>query len=108
MTARQIYDFSVGQIAWYEKQNDYIVKFLAFCNNELARSRSRDKEIAEYALSTEPDNPLTVRIFGGHYVSSETQKLLNERARYYRERKRNNERIAHYTKERDYWERFIG
>ena len=108
MDDRQMYDFAVGQIAWYEKQNEYIKKFLAYCNRELTRSRSRDKEIAEYALSVEPDDPLTVSIFGGDYVSDDTRKLLRERAKYYRERKTNNKRISHYEKERDYYERFIG
>lgn len=108
MTSRQMYDFAIGQIAWYEKMNGHIEHHLAFCNNQLARSRKQDKEVAEYALATQPDDPITVKIFSGNYISNETRKLINERAKYYRERKLNDKMIAHYKSEADYYERFIG
>lgn len=102
-----MYDFAIGQVAYYKRQNEYVEKFLSFCNRELARSRKEDAEMKEYALSTQPDDELTQRIFGGDYVSSDTRKLLAERAKYYRERKRNNERIQHYTKEAERYARLM-
>lgn len=108
MTARQMYDFALGQIAYYERQIEFIEKHLGFCNRELARSRSEDRRIAKYAMETDGSDPLTARIFGGNYVSTDTRKLMNERAKYYRERKRSHARLAHYRKEAEFWERFIG
>lgn len=103
-----MYDFAVGQVAWYEKQNEYVEKFLGFCNREIIRSRAEDRRIAAYALETDGDDPLTRKIFGGKYVSGDTRKLLRERAKYYRERKHNNARIEHYRAEAAEYERFIG
>lgn len=108
MTYRQLYDFYVGQVAWYTKQNDFCTGQIAYCNRELKRQRAEDKELAEYALSCEPNDPVTVRVFGGKYVGTETRRLINERAKYYREIKHNNKRIAYYQKEADDMLQYIG
>lgn len=92
-------DFARGQIEWHEKQNAFCRRQIDWCNRDIKRTRAHDKEIAEYALSCEPDNPLTVKIFGGKYISDDTRKLMNERAKYYREIKYNNKRIEHFKKQ---------
>ena len=108
MTARQFYDFAVGQIAWYERQNEFCKRQISRCNDWLKRERANDKELAQFALNDRPEDPITVQVFGGKYVGSETRKLINERAKYYREIKYNNKMIAHYEHERASWERYIG
>ena len=108
MTARQMYDFAIGQVAWYEKQNEFCHTMIEYCNRSLKRSRKEDRELAAYALEHDPNDPLTVRVFGGKYVGKETRDRINERAKYYREIKHNNKRIEHFRSEADYWERYIG
>ena len=103
MTPAEFYDFSLKQVEWYNKQNDFCDGQIAWCNNQLKRERARDKELATYALQKQPDDPLTLRIFGGNYVGDETRKLTNERAKYYREKKHNNKRIEYYKRQCEYW-----
>lgn len=106
MTAKEMYDFSIGQVAWYEKQNAFVSGQIAYCNNQLKRTRKEDKELASYAMSHDP-SPFAVKVFGGKYVGDETKKLVNERARWYREQKHNTSRIAYYTQQAETWEKLI-
>lgn len=101
------YDFAVNQIKWYEQQNDFCTDQIAWCNRQLKRERENDRELARYALESEPDDPLTVKIFGGKYIGTETRKLINERAKYYREIKKNTARIEHYRKEAEQFSKYI-
>lgn len=86
------------QIEWYTKQNVFCRGQIEWYTKQLKRSRKEDRELAEYALSTKPADELTLKIFGGKYVSNETKNMLNTRARYYREVKDNEKRIAFYQK----------
>lgn len=103
MDNKMMYDFAVRQVEWYEKQTAFCRNQIERCNKWLKDERKQDKELAEYALKTDPDDELTQRVFGGKYVGTETRKLMNERAKYYREIKKNDARIQHYKKEAEYY-----
>lgn len=102
MTPEMMYSFAKGQVEWYEHQNEFIRSQIQWCTRELKATRKEDKEIQEYALSHDPDE-LTLKIFSGKYVSSETRKLINERNKYYREIKHNQKRADHYRREAEYY-----
>ena len=91
--------FYTEQIEFYTRQNGFCRRQIEYYSREIKRSRESDKALKEYALSERPEDPWTQKIYGGKYVSSETRKYINTRARCYREIKRNNGRIEKYTKE---------
>ena len=107
MTAREIIDFAVKQIAWHEKDIAWCRREIEFCNRELKRTRKEDDELKAWALERKPDDPWTLRTYGGKYVGKETRKYMNERARYYREIKRDEKWIAKYRKQAEEWERYL-
>lgn len=107
MTARELYDFYVGQVAWYEKQIEFNHSEIEYCNRQLKRTRKEDKELKEYALANHPDD-ITLRIYSGNYVGTETRKYINERARWYRDVKHNEKRAEYYRKEAEKMEHYIG
>ena len=92
-------DYYAGQIAWYQKQNEFCKGQIAYYSREIKRSREKDRELKEYALSERPDDEWTQKVYGGKYISDETRKNINMRAKYYREIKSNNRVIEKYTKE---------
>ena len=108
MTAREMYDFFNGQVACYQKQIEFENEQINFCNRQLKRTRKEDKELKEYALSARPDDSITVQVFGGNYIGTETRKYINERARRYRAIKHNEKRIAYYRKQAEEMEKYIG
>ena len=99
MTAREIIDFAVKQIAWHEKQIEWEREQIAFCNRELKRTRQEDAELKEWAMERKPDDPMTREIYGGDYVGRETRKYINERARHYRAIKRDEVWIKTYRRQ---------
>ena len=107
MTAREIIDFAVKQIAWHEKDIKWIREQIDFCNRELKRTRQEDAELKAGALERQPDDPLTLRIYGGKYVGRETRKYINERAKHYRDIKHDEKWIAKYRKQITEWERYL-
>ena len=107
METKMMYEFAVSQIAWYNRQTEFCKRQIEWCNKELKRERANDKEISKYALETEPNNPITVKLFSGNYIGTETRKLINERAKYYREIKRNAERITHYKREAEKLSKYL-
>ena len=108
MTAREMYDFFNGQVAWYQKQIEFENGQIAFCNHELKRTRKEDKELKEYALSARPNDRITLEIYGGNYIGRETRKYINERARRYRAIKYDEKQIAYYRKQAEEMEKYIG
>ena len=101
MTFREMHAFALKQIDWYEKQNTFARKQIDFCNRELKRTRKDDAELKTFALARDPDDRITREVFGGKYVGQETRKYINERARWYRDIKRNNSMIERYRKSAD-------
>ena len=107
MTAREIIEFAVKQIAWHEKDIAWTKGQIAFCNRELKRTRKEDAELKAWALENRSDDPLTLRIYGGKYVGKETRKYINERAYHYRQIKHDEKWIAKYRKQIAEWERYL-
>lgn len=103
MTARQMYDFACGQVAWHEQQVEWCAEQIALYGRRIKRARAEDRELAAYALKEEPDDPLTLRVFGGNYVSTETRRLINARAKMYRWKKYNTARAEHYKREAEHY-----
>lgn len=91
--------FYAEQIDFYTRQNTFCRRQIEYYSREIKRSRERDRALKEYALTERPNDAWTQNVYGGKYVSDETRKHINTRARYYREIKRNNGRIEKYTKE---------
>lgn len=108
MTAREHYDFAIGQIAWHEKQIAWERGQIEFCNRELKRTRKEDAELKAFAMERYPNDPLTERIYGGKYIGKETRKYMNERAKHYRDIKWNEKWIVRYRKQAEEMERYIG
>lgn len=108
MTARQMYDFAIAEVAFYEKQIDFDKGQIEYYGREIKRSRSEDRDLAAFALREKPDDPLTLRVFGGKYVSGDTRRLVNMRAHYYRQLKKDTARAAHFRQEAEDFARFIG
>lgn len=107
MTAREIIDFATKQIEWHMKDIEWNKRQIEFCNRELKRTRKEDAELKAWALERQPDDPLTLRIYGGKYVGKETRKYINERARHYRDIKHDEKWIAKYRKQVADWERYL-
>lgn len=107
MTAREIIEFAEKQIAWHKKNIEWTKGQIEFCNHELKRTRKEDAELKAWALEQKPDDPLTLRIFGGKYVGRETRKYMNERAKYYRDIKHDEKWIAKFQKQIDDWSRYL-
>lgn len=107
MTAREIIDFATKQIEWHMKDIEWNKGQIEFCNRELKRTRKEDAELKAWALERQPDDPLTLRIYGGKYVGKETRKYINERARHYRDIKHDEKWIAKYRKQVTDWERYL-
>ena len=107
MTAREIIDFAHEQITWHEKQIVWNREQIAFCNRELKRTRQEDAELKAWALERQPDDPWTLRIYGGKFVGRETRKYINERARHYRDIKHDEKWIAKYRKQIAEWTPFL-
>ena len=81
-------EYNREQVEWYRKQIKYV-------NRQLERSRQGDKELIEFIWGRGVVTKLDWECFiskGKDYMSGETRKLMNERARYYR-------KCKYYTKE---------
>lgn len=107
MTAQEHIDFAHKQIAWHIGQIEWARLQIAWCNDRLKRTRKDDAELKAYAMADRPDDPMTARIFGGKYVGTETRKLMNERARYYRDIKSGERWIAKYRKQISDFSRYL-
>ena len=107
MTAREIIDFAQKQIEWHTKQIEWERGQIAFCNRELKRTRKDDDDMKAWALERQPDDPWTLRTYGGKYIGRETRKYMNERARHYRSIKSDEKWIAKYQKQITEWTPFL-
>lgn len=77
-------EFCSGQIEWYTGQ--------------IQRSRAKDKEMVEWVWSKGVLTSFEARIYTKDYQSTETKKLIKERAKHYRDRKQSERRLAEYTR----------
>lgn len=107
MTATEIIEFARKQIEWHTKQIAWERGQIAWCNDQLKRTRKEDAELKAWALERHPDDPWTLRTFGGKYVGHETRKLISARAHHYRSIKNDEKWITHYRKQATEWERYL-
>lgn len=99
MTRKEMRDFAAGQIKWYTEMVDELKERNQRITERLIQTRKADKEMAAWALENKPGDEWTVKTYGPGYKGEETRKLLNERARNYREIKSYTARIAQYERE---------
>lgn len=94
-------DWNRRQAEWYTQQVEWYNRMIDFANKDLKYERDKDRELFEYVWGKGVITEWEARIYGydiNTYVGSETKKILNERNRYYRQRKRDKARAAEYTK----------
>ena len=94
---------------YYEKQVDYYTKDIEFdekqiqwANRDIKYERKRDRELYEYVWSKGVLTEWEMRYYGmpiSQYISSTTKKLINDRQRYYRHKKKDMQKLEYYKKQ---------
>ena len=96
MTFAEMKEFAEKQVAWYTKQVDWDSKEIRSLTEQIAKSRKSDKETQKSIL--EGDYSETVKsCFRGKWISDDTRKLLNDRARMCRARRHDLAMIEKYA-----------
>lgn len=86
-------DYAKKEIEWCTKQIEY-------CNRQLKRTTQEDGEFIEYIWNRGVVTKLDWECFlSKPYVSGETRKLINERAKYYRWRIKHKKELARRLKQ---------
>ena len=89
-------EFCIRQIEWYKKQNEFEQKQIGWINEDIKRERARLKEMVEYIWSKGVLTEMDYRMVQKGYETVDLKRYKNQRARYYRNIKSNNKRIAEY------------
>ena len=99
MTRQEMREFAESQVKWYTNQIEWLEKQNEWITARLTETRKDDREMAQWALDKYPDDEWTRKTYGQGYKGSETKKLINERARNYREIKKAKAHIAQYEQD---------
>ena len=90
------------QVEFYKKEIEFDDKQIKWANQDIQRERERDRSLYEYVWSKGVLTEWEHRYYGmpmKQFKSSTTQKYMNDRARYYRHKKKDIKKLEYYKKQ---------
>ena len=104
---KEMYDFAISQIAFYENMVDYDNRDIEFYNWQLKRSREEDRKMVAYVWGRGVVTEWEFNFYNKNYAGSETKYNINRRAKAYRSRKHHASMIEKYKKEAAYFGKYV-
>ena len=104
---KEMYDFAIRQVAFYENMVDYDNKDIEFCNWQIKRSREEDRKMVSYVWGRGVVTEWEFNFYNKNYAGSETKANINRRAKAYRSRKHHAAMIEKYKKEAAYFRKYV-
>lgn len=91
--------FYEERAAWYAKDNEWVNGQIDWHTKQIKKSRTDDRKLVAYVWSQGVVDKHEFNLFCKKgSVSTRTKELMNQRAKYYRQRKDNERRAEEYRK----------
>lgn len=91
-------EFYEKQVAYYRHNVEFDEHEIAWENEQLKKSRADDRRLVEHIWSKGPRTALDAELFGKDFKSVETKRILANRKRWYRMKKRDLRNLQDYLK----------
>ena len=95
-------EFYEKQVDFYTREVEFDNKQIEWANRDIQRERESDKRLYEYVWSKGVLTEWEYRCYGmpiNQYKSHSTKKYINDRARYYRHKKKDIRKLEYYKKQ---------
>lgn len=93
-------EFYENQVAWYKHNVEFDEQEIAWENEQLKRSRKEDREMVKWVWSKGVLTEWQMKTYGNpkKYQGTETKKILANRRRWYRMKKRDLRNLQDYQR----------
>lgn len=95
-------EFYEKQVDFYTKEIEFDDKQIAWANEDIKRERESDRRLYEWVWSKGVLTKWDMKWYGmplAQFKSHNTRKYINDRARYYRHKKKDIKKLEYYKKQ---------